>query len=54
VVKRISSHEEALVAGVDGYFDKESGFYVFTSEYHLARGACCSNDCRHCPFSAVN
>lgn len=44
------SHEAALAAGVDGYIDTESGFYVFTSAYHLARGSCCSSGCRHCPF----
>jgi hypothetical protein len=49
--RKISSHEEALEAGVDGYIDAKSGFFVFTSAYHLARGACCGNSCRHCPFN---
>nr|WP_299418236.1 DUF5522 domain-containing protein [uncultured Emticicia sp.] len=29
----------------------ENGSLVFTSQYHLKRGYCCKNGCRHCPFS---
>jgi len=28
----------------------ENGFLVFTEAYHLKRGHCCKNDCRHCPY----
>ena len=28
----------------------ENGFKVFTEEYHLKRGYCCKNGCRHCPY----
>ena len=28
----------------------EEGKYVFTEEYHLDRGYCCGNKCRHCPY----
>lgn len=31
------------------YFD-EQGNIVFTKEYHLKRGYCCKNVCRHCPY----
>jgi hypothetical protein len=33
----------------DFYFSEE-GFRVFTRTYHLKRGYCCKNNCRHCPF----
>lgn len=33
----------------DYYFSKE-GYLVFTEKYHLKRGYCCGNRCRHCPF----
>ncbi|MCX6207834.1 MAG: DUF5522 domain-containing protein [Bacteroidetes bacterium] len=23
---------------------------VFTEKYHLEKGFCCGNGCRHCPF----
>jgi hypothetical protein len=23
---------------------------VFTKEFHLSRGYCCGNGCRHCPY----
>lgn len=37
-----------LVLGVDYYL--ENGRYVFTEHYHLKRGYCCQNGCRHCPY----
>ncbi|MEO9805815.1 MAG: DUF5522 domain-containing protein [Reichenbachiella sp.] len=33
----------------DFYFN-EQGLMVFTSVYHLKRGYCCKNGCKHCPF----
>jgi hypothetical protein len=33
----------------DCYLD-ENGNVVFTATYHLKRGTCCGNGCRHCPF----
>jgi Family of unknown function (DUF5522) len=37
-----------LVEGVDYYL--ENGLLVFTAAYHLKRGYCCHNNCRHCPY----
>ncbi len=42
-----------LIEGVHFYYD-ESGLMVFTKEYHLKRGFCCGNGCRHCPYHFVN
>jgi 2-iminoacetate synthase ThiH len=28
----------------------ENGKVVFTPEYHIKRGYCCGNGCRHCPY----
>ena len=28
----------------------ENGKVVFTEQYHIDRGFCCSNVCRHCPY----
>jgi hypothetical protein len=28
----------------------ENGYKVFTAKYHIERGVCCGNGCRHCPF----
>lgn len=39
--------------GVDYYFN-EQGLMVFTSEYHLKRGYCCKNGCKHCPWKTKN
>jgi hypothetical protein len=32
------------------YYLDEKGDAVFTAAFHLKRGSCCGNDCRHCPF----
>jgi hypothetical protein len=31
-------------------FYMENGYMVFTEAYHLRRGSCCGNGCRHCPY----
>jgi hypothetical protein len=36
--------------GKDFYFI-DGGYIVFTEEYHLKRGYCCKNNCRHCPWN---
>lgn len=28
----------------------ENGFKVMTEEFHIRRGFCCGNGCRHCCF----
>jgi hypothetical protein len=38
-----------LKEGEDFYYD-ELGRLVFTEAYHLKRGYCCGNGCRHCPY----
>lgn len=37
-------------ANEDYYF--ENGLMVFTESYHLKRGYCCKNVCRHCPYGS--
>lgn len=32
------------------YFNQ--GNIVFTEQYHLRRGKCCSNSCLHCPYKS--
>ncbi len=32
------------------YYLEESGLMVFTEQYHVKRGYCCKNKCRHCPW----
>jgi hypothetical protein len=39
-----------LTEGVDFYYN-EQGLMVLTAKFHLERGHCCGNGCRHCPFS---
>jgi len=46
-----ASSPSPLVEGEDYYC--EGAAIVFTAEYHLRRGTCCGNACRHCPYSHV-
>jgi hypothetical protein len=39
-----------MVEGIDFYFN-EAGLMVFTAAYHLKRGYCCKNKCKHCPWN---
>jgi hypothetical protein len=34
----------------DHFYLDETGRTVFTAAYHLKRGYCCGNGCRHCPY----
>lgn len=34
---------------MDYYY--ENGHVVFTAEFLRARGYCCGNGCRHCPYN---
>lgn len=31
-------------------FYLENGRFILTERFHLRRGHCCGNGCRHCPF----
>jgi hypothetical protein len=42
-----------LTEGVDFYYT-ENNYIVFTEKYHLQRGYCCGNGCRHCPYNYEN
>ncbi len=33
------------------YYFLPDGRMVFTESYHLKRGYCCGNGCRHCPYN---
>lgn len=35
--------------GRDFYYN-ENGQRVMTEQYHLKRGYCCNNKCKHCPY----
>jgi hypothetical protein len=42
-----------LIEGEDYYFNEE-GLVVLTEKYHLEKGYCCGNGCRHCPYDYEN
>jgi hypothetical protein len=45
---RAYSRRGGLIEDIDYYIEK--GLYVFTKWFHLKRGHCCKNGCRHCPY----
>ena len=42
----------ALINDIDYYI--ANGNYVFKPWFHLKRGFCCGNNCRHCPYQLKN
>ncbi|MFN8259695.1 MAG: DUF5522 domain-containing protein [Chitinophagales bacterium] len=44
--------ESKLIPNQDYYLD-DIGRMVFTETYHLKRGYCCGNDCKHCPWQHI-
>lgn len=36
------------------YYWSEDGLIVLTEQYHLDKGYCCGNGCRHCPYDFEN
>ena len=48
----LAAHADALATGAAGYLDPGTGLFVLTAASLLARGACCDQGCRHCPFVA--
>lgn len=41
------------IEGVHYYYN-EKGLIVLTEKFHLERGYCCGNGCKHCPYEYVN
>ena len=41
-------YKEQVLKSQDFYY--ENGYKFMTKEYHLKRGYCCKNKCRHCPY----
>jgi len=42
-----------LIEGIH-YYINENGLIVLTEKYHLERGYCCGNGCKHCPYKYEN
>ncbi|MEP7236754.1 MAG: DUF5522 domain-containing protein [Ferruginibacter sp.] len=38
----------------EDYYYNDQGFIVLTAKYHLDRGYCCGNGCKHCPYAYIN
>ena len=47
----LAAHRAAIDSGAPGYDDPDTGLFVQTAAALLARGECCENGCRHCPYA---
>lgn len=48
--RALELHRVACARGELGYVDPDSGLFVMTSVGLRARGRCCGQGCRHCPY----
>lgn len=46
----VIAQNENMASNIQENYYIENGLYVFTEAYHLKRGYCCQNGCRHCPY----
>lgn len=42
-----------MIEGEDFYYDSDH-YMVLTEKFHLSKGFCCGNGCRHCPYEYEN
>ena len=47
----MAAHDGAVANGQGGYVDPATGLFVMTAAALWARGECCTNGCRHCPYA---
>lgn len=46
-MKQISKIEKL---DTEDYYYAKEGYIIFTARYHIKRGYCCNNNCKHCPY----
>jgi hypothetical protein len=44
----VKSYKDKFIEGVHYYMEGER--VIFMALFHLERGQCCGNGCRHCPY----
>ena len=50
---KMKSNDDNFIEGIHFYYN-ENNYIVFTEKYHIQRGYCCGNGCRHCPYNYEN
>ncbi len=46
----VSMYNKRIELAEGDFYYNEDGYRVFTEKYHLKRGHCCKNGCKHCPY----
>ncbi|HSC54785.1 MAG TPA: DUF5522 domain-containing protein [Phnomibacter sp.] len=49
----MAASKKELIEGEDFYYNAD-GYVVLTEKFHLDRGECCGNGCKHCPYDYKN
>jgi hypothetical protein len=44
------ANKELLKKAEADFYINAQGYTVFTEAFHLKRGYCCKNSCKHCPY----
>ena len=42
-------YRDGFIDGIHYYY--EGNVFIFKELFHIQRGQCCGNGCRHCPFT---
>ncbi|MES2794474.1 MAG: DUF5522 domain-containing protein [Bacteroidota bacterium] len=45
-----SQKEKTSKPSNENFYIDKNGLVVFTEKFHLDRGFCCKNGCKHCPY----
>jgi hypothetical protein len=46
----VTSFKKYIPLEEGDYYLSPEGYKCFTEKYHLKRGYCCENSCKHCPY----
>jgi hypothetical protein len=47
---KLEGFSQFLNLDPEDFYHSEEGYIVFTEKYHLKRGYCCNNGCKHCAY----
>ena len=47
---KVSNFKKYIPLEEGDYYLTPEGYKCFTEKYHLKRGYCCENGCKHCPY----
>jgi hypothetical protein len=52
--EKLINNKAIISKEIEEHYYYDNGRMVMTEAYHLSRGYCCGNQCRHCPYEHKN